>query len=103
LERGKRNWRVPVRGPITTGDIALRRSLALAGVGLVWTLEPLVEDLLASGKLEVVLESYAPIVPGLFLYFPSRSQVSPALRAFVEMARETAAQPKKRVSSRKRS
>jgi hypothetical protein len=30
------------------------------------------------------------LVPGLFLYFPSRAQVSPALRAFVDVAREAA-------------
>ncbi len=41
-----------------------------------------------SGRLRIVLEPYAPEVPGLYLYFPKRSQVSPALRAFVEVARE---------------
>src|SRR5688572_13106705 len=34
-----------------------------------------------------VLEPYAPEVPGLFLYFPSRAQLSPALKVFVEVAR----------------
>ena len=29
------------------------------------------------------LEDFAAAVPGFFLYFPSRAQVSPALRAFV--------------------
>jgi DNA-binding transcriptional LysR family regulator len=98
FERGKRTWRVPVRGPITTGDLGLRKKLALAGIGLIYTLEPLVADVVASRKLQVVLESYAPVVPGLFLYFPSRSQVSPALRAFVELARELTATPKKRTA-----
>jgi hypothetical protein len=32
----------------------------------------------------------APAVPGLFLYFPSRAQVSPALKALVDVAREVA-------------
>jgi DNA-binding transcriptional LysR family regulator len=96
LERGKKTWRVPVRGPVTTNDQALRRLLATSGVGLLYTLEPLIADELSRGRLRVVLEPYAPEVPGLFLYFPSRAQVSPALRAFVEIARETAAKPKKR-------
>jgi len=87
LERGKKNWRVPVRGPVTTNDFALRRSLAVAGVGLCYVLEPTVSKELARGQLRTVLEAYAPEVPGLFLYFPSRSQVSPALKAFVEVAR----------------
>ena len=65
-----------------------RQLLAVAGVGLVYAFEPMIADELRSGKLRVVLEQYAPLVPGLFLYFPSRAQVSPALRAFVGVARE---------------
>jgi len=91
LERGKKSWRVPVRGPITTNDPALRRATAIAGVGLLYTLEPTIADELARGRLRLVLEAYAPKVPGLFLYFPSRAQISSAFRAFVDVARETAA------------
>jgi DNA-binding transcriptional LysR family regulator len=88
LERRKKTWRVPVRGPVTTNDAGLSRSLALAGVGLYYALEPAIADELSRGELRVVLEPYAPEVPGLFLYFPSRGQVSPALKAFIEVARE---------------
>jgi len=90
LERGKKDWRVPVQGPVTTNDRQLMRVLAKAGVGLLYTFEPLIADELRSGTLCLVLEQYAPLVPGLFLYFPSRAQVSPALRAFVGVARELA-------------
>jgi len=88
LERGKKTWRVPVRGPVTTNNFELMRMLAVTGVGLLYALEPTVADELARGLLRVVLETFAPVVPGLFLYFPSRAQVSPALKAFVEVARE---------------
>jgi len=64
LERGKRNWRVPVRGPVTTNDSGLMRTLGLAGVGLIYTLEPLVADEIAGGRLRVLLEAYLPTVPG---------------------------------------
>lgn len=87
LERGKRTWRVPVTGPVTTNDGPLRRSLAVAGVGLFYGFEPFIADELDDGSLRVVLDEFAPTVPGLFLYFPSRAQVSPALRAFVDVAR----------------
>jgi len=87
LERGRKTYRVPVRGPVVTNDFALMRTLAVAGVGLHYALEPGVAGELASGKLRTVLEPYSPEVPGLFLYYPSRAQISPALRAFVEMAR----------------
>lgn len=88
LERGKKSWRVPVRGPVTTNDFELMRTLALEGVGLHYALEPFVANELEAGRLVPVLEPYAPDVPGLFLYFPSRAQISPALRALVDLARE---------------
>jgi DNA-binding transcriptional LysR family regulator len=88
LGRGKKTWRVPVRGPVTTNNFELMRSLAVSGVGLCYALEPTIEGELSRGQLRVVLEPYAPEVPGLFLYFPSRAQVSPALKAFVDVARE---------------
>jgi len=90
LERGKRTYRVPVRGPVTTNSFELMRALAVAGVGLFYALEPSIAEELSRGRLRVVLEPYAPAVPGLFLYFPSRAQVSPALKALVDVAREVA-------------
>ena len=87
FERGKKSWRVPVHGPVTTNHSELMRALALSGVGLIYTMEDRLADELKRGRLRVVLAPYAAEVPGLFLYFPSRSQVSPALKAFVEVAR----------------
>jgi DNA-binding transcriptional LysR family regulator len=72
------------------------RAHAVTGVGLLYALEPTVADELARGLLRVVLETYAPVVPGLFLYFPSRAQVSPALKAFVQVAREVTSESKPR-------
>jgi DNA-binding transcriptional LysR family regulator len=88
LERGRRSWRVPVRGGVVTNDEMVNVSLATAGLGLAYVFEPVVIEQLRSGRLQRVLEAYAPTVPGYFLYFPSRSQRSPPLRLFVELARE---------------
>lgn len=98
LERGKKTWRVPVQGPVTTNDTELIRLLAVAGAGLFYAFEPLIADDLRRGALRLVLEPYAAAVPGFFLYFPSRAQVSPALRAFVDVARELASQERQRAS-----
>jgi DNA-binding transcriptional LysR family regulator len=98
LERGRKTWRVPVQGTVTTNDTELMRALAVAGVGLLYMFEPAIADELRRGSLRLVLEQYAAAVPGFFLYFPSRAQVSPALRAFVDVAREVAAESKKRAS-----
>jgi DNA-binding transcriptional LysR family regulator len=88
LERGRRSWRLPVRGGVVTNDNELALVLAEQGLGLAYAFEPVVAAQLRDGKLKRVLEPYAPTVPGFFLYFPSRAQRSPALRAFVDAARE---------------
>jgi DNA-binding transcriptional LysR family regulator len=90
LERGKKSWRVPVQGTVTANDTLLMRALAVGGVGLLYAFEPEIATELRQESLRVVLEPYAAAVPGFFLYFPSRAQVSPALRAFVDVARELA-------------
>ena len=92
LERGRKTWRVPVEGTVATNDTGLMRVLGAAGVGLIYMFEGEIADELRRGSLRVVLEPYAAAVPGLFLYFPSRAQVSPALRAFVDVARKLAGQ-----------
>jgi DNA-binding transcriptional LysR family regulator len=88
LERGRKNWRVPVRGGVVTNDGHSALLLAEQGLGLAYTLEPSVAEQVRAGTLKIVLEQYAPIVPGFFLYFPSRTQTSPALRLFVDVAKE---------------
>ena len=39
--------------------------LAVAGVGLLYGLEPDIEDELSRGSLRIVLDPYAPAIPGL--------------------------------------
>jgi DNA-binding transcriptional LysR family regulator len=90
LERGRKTWRVPVRGGVITGDSEVMLSLAESGAGLTYAFEPMVREQLRTGRLKVVLEAYAPTVPGFFLYFPSRAQRSPPLRLFIEAAKELA-------------
>lgn len=90
LERGRRSWRVQVRGRVMANDTEVGLTLAEAGVGLAYVFEPLIGSRVRAGRLRVVLEEFAASVPGFFLYFPSRAQSSPALRAFVETAKECA-------------
>jgi DNA-binding transcriptional LysR family regulator len=88
LERGRKNWRVPVRGGIVTSDSHLNASLAERGLGLTYAFEPLVRDQLRTGRLKVVLDRYAATVPGFFLYYPSVARRSAPLRLFVEAAKQ---------------
>lgn len=91
LERGRRTWRVPVRGGLVVRDDAqMMIEMAERGLGLTYTFEPMVREQLRTGRLKLVLEPYAATVPGFFIYFPSRAQRSGPLRLFVEAAKELA-------------
>jgi DNA-binding transcriptional LysR family regulator len=90
LERGRRNWRVPVRGGVVSSDSRLSVSLAEQGLGLAYAFEPMVLEQLRTGRLRRVLERYAPTVSGFFLYFPSLARRSAPLRLFVDAAKELA-------------
>lgn len=60
-------------------------------MGLAQVPEPMALEHLAAGELEEVLAEHAPSSPGMFLYFPSRAQVMPKLRAFVDHVKAYAA------------
>jgi DNA-binding transcriptional LysR family regulator len=88
LERGRRTWRVPVRGGFVANDGLVSTEMAKLGLGLAYALEWVVRDDLRSGRLQRVLEPFAATAPGYFLYFPSRAQRSAALGLFVDTAKE---------------
>ena len=76
-----------VSGPLIVNDVPTMLHAALGGVGLAQVPEPMAVGHVAAGDLEEVLPDHAPSSPGLFLYFPSRTQVMPKLRAFIEHVR----------------
>jgi DNA-binding transcriptional LysR family regulator len=80
---------LPVEGRVIVNyaDMALRA--AVDGLGIAYTLEAMAELFLRSGQLIRVLEDYSPSVEGLFLYYPGHRQVPAALRALIDMIRET--------------
>jgi DNA-binding transcriptional LysR family regulator len=85
---GNQPLEMSVDGPLIVNDLGLVRTAALRGVGLAHTAEPLVADALRDGRLEIVLEDYATWSPGAYLYFPSRAQMLPKLRAFVDYMKQ---------------
>ncbi|MBL8952324.1 MAG: LysR family transcriptional regulator, partial [Myxococcaceae bacterium] len=87
LERGGRSWRVAIDGPLLTNGEPVMVAGAVEGLGLAYLAEPTAAPYVKSGQLTKVLGAYHARVPGLFLYFPSRSQMSPPLKALVEVAR----------------
>lgn len=79
---------IDVNGPLIVNDPALAIRAALDGLGLTHTLEPAVREHLKAGHLETVLDTWLPPYDGFYLYYPSRFQVPPKLRAFIDFLRE---------------
>lgn len=73
-----------VSGPLLANDFPTLLGAALEGMGLAQVPEPIAAEPVAAGRLVLVLESFAPMTPGVFLYHPGRRQVMPKLRAFID-------------------
>jgi DNA-binding transcriptional LysR family regulator len=82
FERRGREDKVAVTGRLLCNDGDLIRSAASKGLGLAYLPEPMVAKEIARRELERVLDDYAPVEPGFFLYFPRRTGMQPKLRAF---------------------
>jgi DNA-binding transcriptional LysR family regulator len=87
FQRRGRDFSLEPPGAIVVNDHLMAISLAERGLGLAYTADLVAAPKLASGKLEAVLGSHLPTKPGLFLYFPRRTQAQPKLRALIDVAR----------------
>ena len=75
---------VHVRGPLILDDVAACVHAAERAVGLFMLPRSLVARNIHAGTLEVILDSFSVSFPGLALYYPSRKNVLPKLRAFID-------------------
>ncbi|KLU26458.1 transcriptional regulator [Caballeronia mineralivorans PML1(12)] len=75
---------IAVSGPLIANDFPTMLGAAVEGIGLAQLPEPMAAEGLRAGKLVHVLEPFAPVIPGVFLYYPSRRQIMPKLRAFID-------------------
>jgi DNA-binding transcriptional LysR family regulator len=84
FEKDGRELIVSIDGPLTVSEDRLSLLGALSGAGLSYLFDMRVHNELVEGKLIRVLEDWCPPYPGPFLYYPSRRQMRPALRAFID-------------------
>jgi len=75
---------VIVSGPFIANDMPTILDAAVEGLGLAQVPAPIAASQVKAGKLVHVLEPFAPMAPGLFLYYPGRHQMMPKLRAFID-------------------
>jgi len=73
-----------VSGPLIAHDYPTLIEAATDGLGLAQVPGPPVKAHIAAGRLQAVLTPFARTTPGLFLYYPSKRQILPKLRAFID-------------------
>ncbi|TWT22332.1 LysR family transcriptional regulator [Luteimonas marina] len=82
-----RDFDVAVNPQVTTNDMLLMVRTALAGGGITFGIEDTFRPWLDSGRLVLLLADYLPPFQGFYLYYPSRHNQPPKLRALIEHVR----------------
>ncbi|WP_421917121.1 LysR family transcriptional regulator [Mesorhizobium sp.] len=78
-----KEFSVTVPPDFTTNDMALMIKLAIAGAGIAFGMEESFRAPLERGELVPVLEDFCPYFAGFYLYYPSRRNIAPKLRALI--------------------
>lgn len=76
---------VPVSGNLIVDDVDVAVRAAVDGLGLTYTLETSAELFIRSGHLVRVLEDWSPAFDGMYLFYPGKRQIPPALRALIDL------------------
>jgi DNA-binding transcriptional LysR family regulator len=87
FDKNGRELRVRVEGQLTFNATSQQVNAALAGLGLVYAPEGMVQSYVARGKLRRVLEDWCQPYPGYHLFYPSRRQSSAAFSLVVDALR----------------
>ena len=85
----RRDLEVHVKGRLVVNSVTVACRAAVEGLGLIQGPPMFIATDLAEGRLVTVLDQWAPTpVTGFFLYYPSRRQMRPALKALVDFLRD---------------
>jgi DNA-binding transcriptional LysR family regulator len=87
FKKGRHELNVRVEGTMIFNGFNQILNAALAGMGLAFTLEEVVQRHIADGRLVRVLEDWCSVFPGYHLYYPSRRQPSSAFALIVDALR----------------
>jgi DNA-binding transcriptional LysR family regulator len=99
LRNGNETVEAVVAGPFIANDFPTLLGAAIEGLGLAQIPHPVAAAAIKAGKLVSVLEKCAPASPGVFLYYPSRHQMMPKLRAFIDHVKSRAEPAARTVSA----
>jgi DNA-binding transcriptional LysR family regulator len=85
--KGGRELKVRVEGSLVFNTVAMMTTMALAGLGLAYLPEDVVQDHVRDGRLVHVLSDWSAPASGYHLYYPSRRQPTPAFVLLVNALR----------------
>ncbi|MEK1930998.1 MAG: LysR family transcriptional regulator [Pararhizobium sp.] len=87
FEKDGQELTIPIEGPLILGEDRPIITAAIGGAGLTYAFETRVVEHIEAGQLIRVLEDWCAPYPGPYLYYASRRQMRPALRAFIDFFR----------------
>jgi DNA-binding transcriptional LysR family regulator len=87
FEKDGRELRVRVDGQLSFNSSISQIDAVLQGYGIAYVPEDIVEEHLAAGRLQAVLDDWSQPFTGYHLYYPSRRQMSPAMTVMVDALR----------------
>ena len=87
FDKDGRSITVRVEGQLIFNTMSLALRAVLDGLGLGYCLDDMVAEAIADGRLIRVLEDWCEPFPGYHIYYPSRRQLSPALRLLIDALR----------------
>ena len=79
---------IDVAGRLIVNDLYLALRAALAGAGIAYLSHNMVSPYRADGRLVPVLAAWCVSLSGVYIYYPSRRQISAPLQAFINFARK---------------
>jgi DNA-binding transcriptional LysR family regulator len=88
FEKKGKQVEVAVEGRLTVNDAELAIRGALDGVGILYTAFGYAAPEIKTGRLVPVLEDWRARSAAIFLYYPSRRQLTAPLQAFITFLRE---------------
>ncbi len=87
FEKNGREMRVRVDGQLSFNSSISQVEAAIAGFGITYVPEDLVDEHIKAGRLQAVLDDWSLPFSGYHLYYPSRRQMSPAMALIVDALR----------------
>lgn len=79
-----REFDIAANPQLTTNDMGVMIRTACAGGGISFGMEETFQPYIARGELVTLLDAWLPTFAGFYLYFPSRKNLAPKLRALID-------------------